>query len=108
MEFKKKKVEIKETVTKNAKGDEVHVLDGPDGRVEVVKCSMADYLPTGEEWCPHCHVQCEHIVEDEYYKCPECGWTITDYEIEEYGGHPTERSSYEDDFGPSFESVYDD
>lgn len=88
MGFKKnKKSDITETVVKNDRGEEVHVLDGPDGTVEVERVHMKDFLPTGEEWCPHCHVQCDHYDEDEYFKCPECGWTITDWEIEEWGGH---------------------
>lgn len=109
MGFKKnKKSDITETVVKNGRGEDVHILDGPDGKVEVKRVHMKDFLPTGEEWCPHCHVQCDHYDEDEYFKCPECGWTITDWEIEEWGGHPTEAASHEDDFGTNFEDAFSD
>lgn len=109
MEFEKnRKPDVEETVIKNSRGDDVHILDGEDGLVEVVKCHMEDFLPTGEEWCPHCHVKCIHHDKDEYFECPECGWTTCDWEIEEFGGHPTEASSYEDDFGPSYEEAYSD
>ena len=56
---KKRKSEVTEVDVYTEHGNEVHVFDGPDGKVEVSKVHMADFLPTGEQWCPHCHVQCE-------------------------------------------------
>jgi hypothetical protein len=98
--FKKKKSSVPEIIEKEVRKDEVgrdvHVFDGPDGEVEVTRISAASRLPTGEEWCPRCHIPCVHHDEDKYYECPDCGWTTEDWEIEQWGGHPTEESSYDD------------
>lgn len=90
---KSKVVEI-DTYTKN--GKTVHVLKGPDGIVEVEEVSMADYLPTGEQWCPRCHVKCEERDDGEWFECPKCNWSITADEAEEFGGYPTKASSYDE------------
>lgn len=56
---------------------------------------MADFLPTGEQWCPHCHVQCEERDGGEWFECPECGYNITAEDAELFGSYPTEASTYD-------------
>lgn len=83
---------------KDAMGENVYVYKDELGTTEIKKLHMADYLFTGDQWCPNCHVKCAHHVEDEYYECTECNWSITDEEAED-DGYPSEASTYEDDFG---------
>lgn len=66
---KKRKSEVTEVDVYTEHGNEVHVFDGPDGKVEVSKVNMADFLPTGEQWCPHCHVQCEKRDDGKWFEC---------------------------------------
>ena len=68
---KKRKSEVTEVDVYTEHGNEVHVFDGPDGKVEVNKVYMADFLPTGDQWC------------------------ITSEDAELFGGHPTKASSYD-------------
>lgn len=91
---KKRKSDVTEIDTYEDHGSTVHVLEGDDGIVEVEKVSMADFLPTGEQWCPDCHVKCEERDGGEWFECPECNWSITADEAEEFGGYPTLNSSY--------------
>lgn len=46
---KKRKSEVTEVDVYTEHGNEIHVFDGPDGKVEVSKVHMADFLPTGEQ-----------------------------------------------------------
>lgn len=71
-----------------------------DDEYEVIfeKLSMKDFLPTGEQWCPDCHVKCIH--KDGYFECPECNWSISDEEVEYGDGYPTlESTEYRDYYG---------
>ena len=84
---KKRKSEVTEV--------DVYTEHGPDGKVEVSKVHMADFLPTGDQWCPYCHVQCEERDGGEWFECPSCGYSITAEDAELFGGHPTKASSYD-------------
>ena len=92
---KKRKSEVTEVDVYKEHGNEVHVFDGPDGKVEVSKVNMADFLPTGEQWCPHCHVQCEKRDDGKWFECSECGYSITAEDAELFGSYPTEASTYD-------------
>ena len=86
----------------NAIGDAIHVV----GDMLVKEVHPSDWLPTGEQWCPECHVKMER-KEDEFV-CPECGTDITVEEAEEGWGYPTLESTYEDDYGEYYEEDDDD
>ncbi len=85
-------------IRKDPLGEDIYV--GSDGyeTVEVKRLHMADYLPTGDQWCPECHVKCIHYAEDKYWQCPTCNWAMTEEEYEMFGGYPTEAASYENEF----------
>ena len=86
---KKRKSEVTEVDVYTEHGNEVHVFDGPDGKVEVSKVNMADFLPTGEQWCPHCHVQCEKRDDGKWFECPEyyCRGCRTVWQLSDGGIH---------------------
>lgn len=86
-----------EHVVTNDIGEEIHVMTGDDREVRAKKLSMADFLYSGEEYCPECHRICEHRDEG-YWECPICFYSITDEESEEGYGYPTLNSTYKDDF----------
>lgn len=92
---KKRKSKVTEVDVYTEHGNEVHVLDGPDGKVEVSKVHMADFLPTSEQWHPHCHVQCEKRDGGKWFEFPECGYCITAEDAELFGSYPTKASTYD-------------
>lgn len=109
-----RKRKVSEEIIHNDAGEEIHILnDGVQGEMRLKKYDPSDYIYDGEQWCPDCHVQAVHHVEDQYFECPLCKWSITDDEAEAGDGYPTEQASYRDDFGwnefdSSFEDDYDD
>lgn len=82
-------------------GNEVHIFNGPLGKMFIKKLSSLDWLPTGEQYCPDCHVQLVH--RDGYWECEECKYSITDDEADNGDGYPTLDSTYEDDYGTYYE-----
>lgn len=98
--MKGKKVKEKEVV-QNGIGDEIHVFDTPNGEVRVKSIRPGDYIYTGEQWCPDCHIQ---MIDKGYvFECPQCG-TETDKELAEEGlGYPTLESTYENDYGEYYQ-----
>ena len=85
-----------ERVVKNDIGEEIHIMTGEDREVRVKKLSMADFLYSGEEYCPNCHRQCEHT--DDGFVCDVCGYSISDEDSEDGEGYPTLNATYADDF----------
>lgn len=65
-----------------------------DGTMAVKKLNAADYLFSGKEYCPDCHIQEEH--REGYWECPVCFHSITDDESENGEGHPSIESTYDD------------
>lgn len=57
---------------------------------------MNYFLPTGEQYCPYCHIKISHRDEG-YYECEICNYSITDEEADYGDGYPTLESTYEDD-----------
>lgn len=98
-----KKKKVKDTVIRNTIGDEVHVRETPSGTMFVKKLNMSDYLYSGEEYCPDCHILMDH--RDGYWECPTCCYSITDEESEAGEGHPTMESTYEDDYGEYYGGI---
>lgn len=92
-----------EEIILNGNGDEVHVFK--DGTT-ILESHTEYWLPTGEEWCPDCHVLMEH--KDGYWECPDCGHSITDEESEYGEGYPTKESTYEDDYDTYYSDDDDD
>ena len=87
-----------ERIIHNAIGDEIHIFGNDELRVK--KLDPTIWLPSDDQWCPRCHTRLPHFVVDGegYYEC-DCGWTITDEEVENGDGYPSEESTYEDDYG---------
>ena len=78
-------------------GQEIHVLDGPNGEVHVKEINPMDYIYTGEQWCPNCHEKM--VLKDDIYECPICYLEIFKDEADNGYGYPTFESSYEEDYG---------
>lgn len=92
---KKRKSEVTEVDVYTEDGNEIHVFDGTDGKVEVSKVNMADFLPTGEPWCPHCNIQCEKRDYGKWFEFLECGYSITAEDAELFCIYPTKSSTYD-------------
>ncbi len=88
-----------ERIIHNDFGEEIHVFG--DDELRVKKLDPSIWLPTGQQWCPDCHIPAEHRGEGEdgYWECPQCRWSITDQEAEDGDRYPTLESTYEDDYG---------
>ena len=94
---KRSEYDFEEIITTDELGNEVHTFRNSDGEeVHIKKFSMEYRLPTGDEWCPNCHIKMIH--KDGYFECPECLHSITDEESEYGEGFPTKESTYEFDF----------
>lgn len=54
------------------------------------------FLPTGNQYCPYCHVMTAHRPEG-YYECEICNYSITDEEAADGDGYHTLESTYEEE-----------
>ena len=89
----------KEETLLSGLGEVVHALKDSFGndQIRIKDYNPANYINTGEQWCPDCHV--EMIYEEDYYECPVCGHQVTEDDIECGYGCATLEASYEEDFG---------
>ncbi len=88
-----------EKIIKNTIGEEIHIFD--DG-IRIKKISMFSRLPSGQQFCPNCHKPIVH--KNNYWECMICNYSITDNEVQNGYGYPTEESSYDNDYG----NIYDE
>lgn len=101
MSKNKKQDYEEENIEYDGAGNEIHIFNGPLGKAFVKKISMANWLPTGEQYCPDCHCLMKH--KSDYWECGKCGYTITDDEADNGDGYPTLDATYENDYGTYYE-----
>ena len=97
----RRKKDFDEEIQYDGAGREIHIFDGPLGKSFVKKLSAADWLPTGEQYCPNCHIKLTRL--DGYWECGKCVYDISDDDAEAGEGYPTLESTYEDDYGTYYE-----
>ena len=104
---KQKTEEISVDMTENNFGEEITIFNGPYGESRAKAFRADAFLPTGEEWCPNCHVKMAWR-EGDIWDCPICEREIDMFDVNELGeSHPTLEASYADDFGDDYISDID-
>ena len=99
MKRKNKEPRLIDTIT-NDIGEKIYIYDGDDGEMRIKEANFyPSFGQTGEQWCPNCHIKCEHHKKDGYFECPSCGYNIWDDEAEYGDGYSCLEATYEDDFG---------
>lgn len=104
-EYKRKKKKQTEQLALNTIGEEIHIFDGPNGKARIKKVSMFSRIPTDFQFCPDCHKPIIH--KNNFWECDICNYSITDEEVKNGEGFPTEESTYENDYGEIYNDEID-
>lgn len=87
-----------ERIISGTLGEDLHEFDDGTSRTVVKKLDPDIWQSTGMQYCPDCHTPCKHHIEDAYWECPRCKYSITDDEVAYGDGYPTAESTWEDDY----------